>query len=392
MKNEKSKLNIVILLTVYFVVLFSVKAANVQAARSGWFSQINQPQHLSDYSAYGTRLMLPYNGAWLPGSIGPYLDEAQQQGIKVWVDLRLEAKQLSESEFRKIIRTHRNHVALEGWYISDEPELGDTSPSTLERYYNYCKEEDPDHPVAIAHANSANASYVKGYDVLMVDYYPGWTQYDPNEFNWMVRNSYWRWSNAISFAQQYNKDAFIAIGLGWGAYQDGTPWNGVRDLSYAEFRYHVFTAIVQGADNFLFWWDQWTNTRVRPIIEQMISQINEIGAEMENGTTNGPQISVSQGTDKVVYRYGADGNRHIILVVNIAGYNLSNSGENLTGVQFTLQSGVQTSQIEVLNENRTLPVTNGVFTDNFTQFEVHAYRFITGTNTPPTTPTGFRTK
>ena len=383
MQNANSNLKLVIFLSICVVVSLFAETADVQAVGAGWYSQITQPQNLSGYSSYGTRLMLPYNGAFSPGSIGPYLDEAQRNGIKVWVDLRLEALKLSESDFRQIIRTHRNHSALKGWYISDEPEYGGTSASTLETYYNYCKQEDPNHPVAIAHANSANSKYVNGYDVLMVDFYPGWTQYDPNEFNWMVRASYSRWGNAISFAKQYNKEEFVAVGVGWGAYENGTPWNGLRDLSYEEFRFHVFTAIVQGADDFLFWWDQWTNTRVKPIIEQMISQINQIGNEMENGTTNTSKISVSHGTDKVVYRYGIDGDRHVVLAVNIAGHNVSNSGENLSNVRFSLPSGIKASQVEVLDENRTLPIVNGSFTDNFQRFEVHAYRFIDGNTSPP---------
>lgn len=395
MENSNSYLKFVIFLFIYAVFSLFAKTADVYAVGAGWYSQISQPQHLSSYSSYGTSLMLPYNGAFSPGSIGTYLDEAQRNGVKVWVDLRLEALQLSESNFRQIVRTHRNHSALKGWYISDEPEYGGTSPTTLEAYYNYCKQEDPNHPVAIAHANSANSRYVDGYDVLMVDFYPGWTQYDPNEFNWMVRASYSRWGNAISFARQHNKEEFVAVGVGWGAHEDGSSWNGLRDLSYEEFRFHVFTAIVQGADDFLFWWDQWTNTRVKPIIEQMISQINQIGDEMENGTTNTSMIGVSQGTNKVVYRYGKDGDQHVILAVNIAGHDVSNSGENLSNVRFSLPSGIHASQVEVLNENRTLPIVNGTFTDNFERFEVHAYKFIDGnTSSPeksaPSAPTGLR--
>ncbi len=28
---------------------------------------------------------------------------------------------------------------------------------------------------------------LRAMDVLMLDHYPGWTLYDPDEFNWMVR-------------------------------------------------------------------------------------------------------------------------------------------------------------------------------------------------------------
>ena len=392
MKSENSKFKIVIFLTVYLGVLFFANTAYAQAV--GWYSQVYQPERLVGYTREGCSIMLPYNGAWLPDKIGAYLDEAHRQGIKVLVDLRVESKLLSEQEFRQIIRTHKNHPALYGWYISDEPEYQRTSVDLLSRYYNYCKQEDPIHPVALVHSKSPNPKYVNYYDLLMVDYYPGWTLYDPNEFNWMVRDSYRIWRDGVQFAKQYKKIGFVAVGLGFGANENGTPNNGTRDLTYAEYRYHVFTAIVQGVDGFLFWWDQWTNSRIKPIIQQMISQVQSIVVEMKNGITNDSQISVNQSSNKVVYRHGANGNQHIILAVNIAGYNVSNSGEKLTGVRFTLPSGIQTSQVEVLNENRTLPVINGVFTDNFDRFEVHAYRFVAGTTpsdtTPPAPPRGLR--
>ncbi|MFX0145908.1 MAG: hypothetical protein ACFE9C_17720 [Candidatus Hodarchaeota archaeon] len=391
-KIGNSKIKIVIILTLYFGVLLFTKA--VYAHEAGWWSMIDRPGDLAEYADYGTTLMLPYNGAWTPYKIPVYLDEAAQLNIKVWVDLRIcppPNPLLDETSWKKIINDNKKHPALEGWYIADEPELSGTSPSVVSKYYNWTKEADPNHPVAIAHANTPYEGYVNGYDVLIVDYYPGWTLYDPNLFNWMVRASYSRWKAGLEFAQLRGKK-FIATGLGFGAYEDGTPNNGTRDLTYEEYRYHTFSAIVQGVDGFLFWEDDWANTRVKPRVAQMISQIHSISAEMKNGITNDPKVTVSQPTSKVVYRHGVNGTQHVILAVNIAGYNVSDDGETLKGVQFTLPTGIQTSQVQVLSENRTLPVIDGVFTDNFNRFEVHAYRFSNGNSDldPPVPPKGLK--
>jgi hypothetical protein len=99
---------------------------------------------------------------------------------------------------------------------------------------------------------------------------------------------------------------------------------------------------------------------------------------MDNGITNYPRVSVNKNLiaqDKLIFRYGAHGNVGIILAVNIAN-RTSLGGQELSNVQFALPDGVRLSQVEVLTEARTLPVTNGVFTDNFNRFEVHAYRFV----------------
>jgi hypothetical protein len=380
-------------LYVYLILIFLIWVMLLQqvsyAIQVGWYTSIENKDLLAGFEKDGINIVLPYDGAWLPEQIGPYLDEAQVHGIKVWVDLRLEALTLSEKDFRNIIRAHRDYPALFGWYISDEPEYGGTSAGKLQMYYNYCKQEDPNHPVAIAHANVAYSEYVNGYDWLLLDFYPGYTLYDPHEFNWMVRSSFSRWENGLNFARANGKK-FVAVGLGFGAHEDGTDWYGVRDLTYAEYRYHVFSAIVQGVDGFLFWSEDWTNSRVKPIIDQMIGQVNAIDSEMRNGTTNDRRIAVSQPAGKVIYRYGVDGSRQVILAVNIAGYDVSDDGESVNGVRFTLPDTVQVNQVEVLNEDRTLPVNNHIFTDDFDRFAVHAYRFTTSSNTDsqaPSTPT-----
>jgi len=54
---------------------------------------------------------------------------------------------------------------------------------------------------------------------------------------------------------------------------------------------------------------------------------------------------------------------------------------------------VHASQVEVLDEGRIIPVTDGAFTDSFSRFEVHVYRFVTETavnSEPPAPPSGVR--
>jgi len=355
----------------------------------GWYSQISHPEWLAGHAAAGSNVIVPYNGAWSPSSIKPYLDEAQLRGIKVMVDLRVDSLALPEAQYRQIIRDNKNHPALYGWYISDEPELWGTSPSIVNQYYTWTKSEDPGHPALIAHCQVASPDYLNGYDQLMLDYYPGWTLYDGNLFNWMVRGSYNRWQDGIAFAKQYNRP-FFAVGLGFGANQDGTPNNGTRDLNYDEYRFHVFSAIVQGVTGFLFWEDDWANTRVKPIIEQMIGQIKAIGAQMRIGVgvTGDSQITVSQPSTKIVYRHGVNGSEHVILAVNISGYATTNSGETLSNIRVTLPAAASPARVDVLNENRSITLSGNYFTDNFRPFEVHVYRYALGT--APAGPSNLR--
>lgn len=371
MKNFST--NICRIAIMSLILLFISSASH--SFEAGWYSQIANSASLSEYASYGTKIMLPYNGAYLPKSIGPYLYEAQKNNIKVWVDLRLEALTLSEANFRAIIRTHKNHPALHGWYISDEPELDKTTPDKLKMYYSICKQEDPYHPVAIAHAHKGYINFVGNYDYLFIDYYPGWTLYNANEFNWMVRKSYSIWKEGLEFSKKHEKQGFVAVGLGFGANEDGTPRNGVRDLSYAEYRYHAFSAIVQGVDGFLFWADDWASTHIKKMVSTMISQINSISEEMKFGKTNDIQIKNSHPS-KIIYRYGVSGGNHILLTVNISGHDVSDNGEALKNVRFDLPEKIEASHVIVLDENRIIPVINNTFSDNYKRFEVHTYKVV----------------
>lgn len=125
----------------------------------------------------------------------------------------------------------------------------------------------------------------------------------------------------------------------------------------------------------IFYKDSWANSRIKPIVNQIIGQVQAIGAEMNNGVTKDPQISVSESQDRLAYRYGVNGNRHVLLAVNIANRDVCDSGAQLNNVQFTPPAGVRPTQVEVLDERRPLLVSNGTFANDFSRFEVHVYAF-----------------
>ncbi len=353
----------------------------------GWYSRIEHTNKLAEFANNGVGLVLPYSGAGEVNKVQRYLDEAQRVGIRVMLDRHTHPSLWEPpdmAELRQDVQAHKSHSALYGWYIADEPELLEDSepPDYFEPIYNTIKIEDPNHPIALIHANNPQDEYVNVYDVLMIDYYPGWkTTLDPDEFNWWVRHSYTRWQTGIAFAEQHNKDAFIAVGLGFGNNDDGTDNQGVRDLTIGEYRFHTFSAVVLGADGFLYWKEESANAIVRKRVNQVIGEVQAMGAEMNNGTTNDSRITVNASPEQLVYRYGINDSRHVILAVNIANHAApnNNQGAALTNIQFTLPDDIDVSQVEVLHEGRIIPVENGTFTDSFERFEVHAYAFSTAT-------------
>jgi hypothetical protein len=72
------------------------------------------------------------------------------------------------------IAAFRDHPALLGWYIADEPNGYKIPPQTLESIYRIVKEADPWHPVSIVFMAPFTASkkYAEALDIVMADPYP----------------------------------------------------------------------------------------------------------------------------------------------------------------------------------------------------------------------------
>lgn len=199
-----------------------------------------------------------------------------------------------------------------------------------------------------------------------------------------TRTQYDKWKLAFEDTINHGKTGFIATAQGFGYNNNDAVY---RDPTYNELKHQVFSAVVLGIDKVLFWYDEWSNDNVKNLVRQMTLLEQQIGAEMNNGVTNDSRIQVSEtDRNKLVYRFGTNGSRNIILAVNIAN-RTSSSGAVLSNVRFLLPTGINISTVTVIDEGRTLPVTNGSFTDTFQKFEVHIYEFNSSTPTPGLTVT-----
>jgi hypothetical protein len=116
-----------------------------------------------------------------------YMDRCAMLGMKVHYNLlsvsggggvgsKIEG--LSDEEKRKRliaeIETFRDHPALLGWYVSDEPNGYRISPEILEEIYNTIKVYDPWHPVSIVFMAPylTSKKYINALDIVMADPYP----------------------------------------------------------------------------------------------------------------------------------------------------------------------------------------------------------------------------
>jgi hypothetical protein len=191
------------------------------------------------------------------------------------------------------------------------------------------------------------------------------------------------WKQLAADAKAYRKEMMATcLGVSGGSY-------GV--MSYAEMKHSVFTAVINGIDKVLYW--MWrpgsvfaNDAATQQSVQSVITELNGVAEEMTKGQTFSPAIRVNKSQNELAYRYGVHGSNHVIAAVNIKGRGGSiGGGQPLSGVTFTLPKGVKAAKVDVLYENRSLPVTNGQFTDNFTKYQVHLYQFTHAEPGPGTT-------
>ena len=361
--------------------LVAPAAAQNKELLVGWWTNPGSSSAWPGYASNGVNF-LHFSGAtyYSPSQVNSYLNTAQSLGMKVSVSMTISQNvsyPWTGSQFTTFVNGIKSHPAIWGWYLADEPDLASDPALAHSRlltdpgYYPLVKAADPNRPAWLVLSGSVKSGWNDVADSVAIDLYPS---YGTAEFqNSQTRGSYDTWRSGLNWANTYNKKPFVAVVQGFGAGHG--LWD---DLTLPEMKYHVMTAVVQGVDKILFWCDEWANSWTLNIAGQVQRMIRDMRTEMENGIPNDPSIVVSQPTTSLAYNHGANGNRHAILAVNIANRS-SISGATLSNVQFTLPAGVTTTQVDVLDENRSIPVTNGSFTDTFNPFQVHAYVFTAST-------------
>jgi hypothetical protein len=359
---------------------------------TGWWIDVNRPEKLAGFAAEGNTLVLGSSAIWFVVTqsyvVQQFLDEANKHGIKVILGLNYGGSpyNMPPADFTNAISKFKGHPALFGWYVADEPEIQSNAAAlhgylaTSPGYYALAKAADPNHPVFISFNlayDAAGWTKIRGWydvlDMIGMHSYPYWSV-NPQAFGGGEgRTQYDTWKQLLQDAAAYGKPAPIATCQGFG---DNTMYP-YRTPTYKELRYQTFAAVVQGIDKVLFWmYNGWGDKDPVALdrVKQMTLQIQSIGAEMNAGLTQDPKVGVSQPATNLVYRYGVSAGRHVILAVNIAN-RTSAQGASLSSVKLTLPAGATPSQVNVLHESRTIPVTSGAFTDSFAPFEVHMYQW-----------------
>ena len=131
-------------------------------------------EHLQRVAEAGFSAVLTYSSG--TEHLKTYLDEAARVGLKVVVHSPgLWFGKGGEKKLREAVAILRDHPALLGWYLIDEPGLDrkGATPADLARLYALMQKLDPYHPTFTVYCRPQEfAAYKDTHDVFMCDPYP----------------------------------------------------------------------------------------------------------------------------------------------------------------------------------------------------------------------------
>jgi hypothetical protein len=305
-------------------------------------------------------------------SLKRYLDDVQQNGLKVFVHLPTESTptegvrpHLIESGFiRDVIADSRirNHPALLGWYHGDEVDLVAHEPTITYEYlkqnYDAIKSIDVTHPVFLVFWGKDGFldkfSFKKGriYDVLGTDRYAATVKSNPPALNLGdVRDAAKDLAEVFYSQTSSNEGSMLFVCQGYGYRNiDGRvnpAWDtlhsfGFRNPTATEVIYSAFSPIYwtqrEGRGNLgglLFWDYDYADSAVRATVGSFIRFFtsNELGTVIRRKN----ELGSAKSTWPLVSMLRRLGNAYYLLTIN---EGVQQTG--LSSVELTVETRIST--------------------------------------------------
>jgi hypothetical protein len=302
-----------------------------------------------------------------------YLQAADKMGLKVIQNMPHDYILAGDDFWINWVKVLSKYNALLWWYLPEEPTLRNVSHDSLARLYQIIRMYDPQKRPVVLYLGVFGPleEWCDVEDIIFVGCYPEYSNepracmesyvdaariscptkalvgvpafFDSKEFNKKGR---------YPTPQQARLDAYTAIiagakGINWFAYQEGIHltdlWAGITSIA-AEL--NTLGPIL-----------------ITPDVPQKI-RLNIISGPINSPTTQSNDTYTSVQTLEKKYK----GTSYLLA---------SNLATGTVIVEFS-GMGPEITAVQVLFEDRTLPVVNGTFIDTFPEAGVHVYRFIIG--------------
>lgn len=294
---------------------------------------------------------------------------------------------------------HLQDPIIVGWMHDDEPDNAQPviDPETGERTWGPCvppqrivddyqrlRANDPSRPVLLNlgqgvandewYGRGAGAklsdyeTYVQGADIVSFDVYPvaGLEKPDPENYLWYV-------PKGVERLVQWTGGRKII----WNCIECTHISNPERQATPDQVKAEVWMSLIHGSTGIIYFvhqfqpsFNEWAlldDPVMLPAVTAINAQIRELAPVLNSPTlTDGATVQSSVAEVPIaVMTKRHDGATYVFAV------GMRNGAADGT---FVVPGVPAAATAEVIGENRTLPVTDGRFTDSFAPYAVHLYR------------------
>jgi hypothetical protein len=340
---------------------------------------LQSPANAARYKAAGINL---YVGLW-KGPTEDQLAELKKHDVRVICAQNAVGLQ------------HQDDPAIVGWMHGDEPDnaqsLGSGKgygppipPAKIAENYDRLRQAAPSRPVLlnlgqgvawdryVGRGTRTNhpedyAEYVKGCDIVSFDIYPACHEHRD------VAGKLWLVADGVSRLRQWSEDRKVV----WNCIECTHISNPDAKATPQQVRAEVWMSLVRGSRGLIYFVHQFKPKFIEAGLladEAMLAKVTETNQQIQRlaPVLNSPSIpdgvavtssSAEVPVEAMVKRHG--GATYVFAV---------GMREGKATATFTLAGVKGRAEAEVLDEGRTLEVSDGVFRDTFGAWDVHLYK------------------
>jgi len=286
----------------------------------------------------------------------------------------------SKKETEKIVHRFDSHPQLWAWYVVDEPDLNEISPSDVKRANRWIKRFASKPTALVLSAGSEALHYAGIPDIMMIDRYP---------VPWLPLANFSQNVRLAKFATGPKKTLIAVIqAFDWSYYPELMPGRSdFRAPTYEELRCMTYSALAEGANGLFYYcyddkkWrmsehpETWSN--VREIVGEVNERLplftaqrpwSESHAIYDNRDAGWNESLQSSITTTLLEVEKGEGNDTVksgryLLTVNTTARDL----------KFQIKIPSTQTNVVVFQEDRLLWLVNGFVHDEIQPYAVHVY-------------------
>lgn len=279
--------------------------------------------------------------------------------------------------------------ALTGYLLGDEPDMNRVNCSNCSDWPDPWKQHgDQVKAAAAAQGREVYANFGKGFCLYPWSGYSGsesvdfpkyvepetvlscdaYWETDPYEGH-ANSGELWRYGWSLDNMERWASGKPV-----WGFLEAAGPWSGSNKINPLRIMPIVWMEVVHGADGIEYFCHDFSGSGLDSgclSLSGSYMQTADTSIQKYADVLNSPKLSGTTATGLVSTRTHSSAGQTYVFAM---GDGDSSHGQGVTVDSTITVPGGASGTVTVLDENRTLTMTNGSFTDHFTPYQHHVYR------------------